>query len=93
MTPEQLQQLSEEMMEIRQLAERALAAASAVKELPPHFHRVDRINQRDIAGGFTTMSATPTQVAEEGSLVFYTTGGTYRGAVKLNQTWYTWLLS
>lgn len=62
-------------------------------QLPPHFHKTDRISIRDLRDGFNVLTSTPTQVAEEGKCVLYTTGGAYRVAFKVDQGWRTAALS
>ena len=62
-------------------------------ELPPHFHRVDRISYKDLRDGFTILDATPSQVAEEGTCVLYRVGAAVRVAFKVDQTWRTAALS
>lgn len=56
-------------------------------ELQPHFHKSDRINTKDLIGGFPVLSATPTYVAEEGKFAVYDNGVTRRLYIKANQTW------
>lgn len=55
--------------------------------LPPHQHVVDRINTKDLIGGFPVIASTPTYVAEEGTFRIYDNGVTRRLYIKVNQTW------
>lgn len=58
-------------------------------DIPPHFHKTDKISYKDLKDGFTILTSTPTMAAEEGKCVLYTTGGAVRVAFKVNQTWRT----
>lgn len=69
-----------------------LASPMPIKEvqIPPHFHKTDKISIRDLKDGFTILDSTPTMAAEEGKCVLYTVGGsTVRVAFKVDQTWRT----
>ena len=58
------------------------------EELPPHFHKLDRINQLDIVGGLNTFNATPTHVSEESKPIIYTVNSTsFFLGVKINNEW------
>lgn len=93
---DQVQKISDDLREAKRLAEEAQKASSkplTEGDLPPHFHKVDRISFPNIKGGPILLSATPTEVAEEGTARLYTTGGNTYLAYKVNQAWKSVLLS
>lgn len=42
-------------------------------EVPVHFHKQNKIEFKDLAGGFQTINATPTHVAEQGKVLIHKT--------------------
>jgi|TARA_R100001530_G_scaffold127734_1_gene97050 hypothetical protein len=57
------------------------------RDLPEHFHKIDRISFEDIQGGVKVLNSTVSGVSEQGVIKVYTVGSTSYFAVKVGSTW------
>ena len=58
-----------------------------VDELPPHFHKFDRISEKDIVPDGDHVSVVPDWAAPEGTEVTYLNAGTFRRYKMIDGTW------
>src|ERR1051325_372119 len=56
-------------------------------EVPPHFHRTDRISEKDIIPDGDTIADVPDYPAPEGTEVSYLSGTTFRRYKMISGTW------
>lgn len=94
LTPEdRLTALEQGQQRIQEALDTLNRRLSSGDSLPPHFHKVDRVSQRDVQGGFDQNTTAPTYIEEEGRIAFQiadtstTTVLRYLYA-KLDRNWY-----
>lgn len=84
----------EEQQELKELKESMLTIENKVNKIekeinkntvPTHFHKLDRIDFKDLKGGIPTINATPTQVAEQGKSYVHLTNNTLY--IKVGDSW------
>ena len=61
-------------------------------QVPPHFHKEDRINERDVIPDDTILSVVPDYAAPEGTEVTYKSGGEVRRYKRVDGEWVAWTL-
>lgn len=57
-------------------------------QLPDHYHKRDRIDPKDLFGGFKVYAATPTHEGKNGDIVLVNTGAARSICAYLAGTWY-----
>ena len=55
--------------------------------VPPHFHKIDRISERDLISDDTVIAVIPTFAAPEGAEITYNSGGIARRYKMISGTW------
>jgi hypothetical protein len=63
------------------------------EQLPPHFHKVDRISEKDLIPDDTIVSVIPDWAAPEGTEITYVNGATIRRYKMIDGTWRYWALT
>ena len=62
-------------------------------EVPPHFHKLDRISEKDIIPNGEIVSVVPDWHAPEGTEITYKSGATIRRYKMIDGTWRYWALT
>jgi hypothetical protein len=61
--------------------------------VPPHFHKEDRISEKDLIPNGDIVSVVPTWPAPKGTKVTYVNGATIRRYKMIDGTWRYWALT
>ena len=62
-------------------------------QVPPHFHKEDRISEKDLIPNGDVISVVPNFPAREGTEITYVNGATIRRYKMIQGTWRYWTLT